>query len=119
MLEKVLSDIGSVGGIQASALVSNNGLIMVSDINSSHVNAKTIGAIVAMLTRSAVHTAKELFMGDIDYLLLNTHHGKIILIKVGSNAIFTVLADTNVDVSSTIKEMKRACEDIKNIFAQV
>jgi predicted regulator of Ras-like GTPase activity (Roadblock/LC7/MglB family) len=64
-LRTVLHDLGHIDGIQASALVSNEGLMMESNINTHNVDTKTYGAVIAMLTRSAIHTAKELNKPDI------------------------------------------------------
>lgn len=118
-LQTVLHDLGYIDGIQASALVSKDGLMMESNINTHSFDTKTFGAVIAMLTRSAIHTAKELNKGDIEYLVLFTKKGQILIIKVASHAILTVLTETGTDVSLTIGEMKRASEEIKNIFAHL
>jgi predicted regulator of Ras-like GTPase activity (Roadblock/LC7/MglB family) len=119
MIESVLRNIGSIDGIQASALISTNGLIMASEINTSNVDEETIGAIIAMLMRSAVHTLKELDKGEMEYILLNSTIGKIILIKTTSNAILTVLADTNTDVNFALNKMKKPLAEIEIIFSKV
>jgi len=118
-LESVLDELGSKEGIQASALVSKNGHIIVSDISNSCVENKTFGAIIAMLTRSAVHTAKELQKGRIKYLLLSAKNGQIIITRIDANAILTVLTDTNVNIISTINEMKNSCKKIRKIISQI
>jgi predicted regulator of Ras-like GTPase activity (Roadblock/LC7/MglB family) len=117
-LENVLAELGSEKGIQASAIVSKKGLIIVSNINSSSVDREIFGAMVAMLTRSAVHTAKELQQGKIKYLLLSAKKGIIIITRIDANAILTVLADTNVDIFSIINEMKNSCKKIRRIISQ-
>ena len=119
MIESVLRNIGSIDGIQASALISTNGLIMASEINMTNFDEETIGGTVAMLMRSAVHTLKVLDKGEMEYILLNSTIGKIILIRTTSNAILAVLTDTNVDVTFALKEMKKARAEIENIFAKV
>ena len=119
MIENVLHNISSIDGIQASALISTNGLMMASEINRTNFDEETIGGTVAMLMRSAIHTLKELDKGEMEYILLNSTIGKIILIKTTSNAILTVLTDTNVDVNIALKEMKIAREEIEIIFSKV
>ena len=119
MIESVLRNIGSIDGIQASALISTNGLIMASEINTSNVDEETIGAMIAMLMRSAVHTLKELDKGEMEYILLNSTIGKIILIKTTSNAILTVLTDTNTDVNFALNKMKKPLAEIEIIFSKV
>lgn len=118
-LERVLDDLGSKVSIQASALVSKNGHIMVSNISDSSVDNETFGAIVAMLTRSAVHTTKELKQGKIKYLLLSAKNGQIIVTRIDANAILTVLTDTNINIISTVSEMKKSCKKIRKIISQI
>ena len=118
-LEGVLEDLQSIEGIQASALISKNGVMMASDISNSSIDGETIGAMVAMLTRSAVHTTKELDKGEIKYLLLVTKYGQIIISKVDPNAILTVLTDTNANIILTINEMKISCKKIRNIIDKI
>lgn len=118
MLENVLTEIGLVGGIQASVLVSKEGLLMASDNTSSRVDADIIGAMVAMLVRSAGHASQELDKGELEYLLLHTKYGEIIIMKAGPDAILTVLTDTSENIGLTIIEMKRACMKIDNILGR-
>ncbi|TFH38773.1 MAG: hypothetical protein E4G94_11860, partial [ANME-2 cluster archaeon] len=83
---------------------------------SSGVDDDIIGALVAMLIRSAAHVSKELFKGGLDYLLLHTECGEIIIMKAGSNAILTVLTESSENIGLTIIEMKKASENVKNIL---
>jgi len=119
MLEEVMNDIVSIDAIQASVLTSNNGQMIAHKINSHNIDAGTIGAMVAMLTRSAVHTAKELNKGEVEYLLVNTQKGQIFIIKADPNSILAALTDTDANVSLIIGEMKKAREKMINIFAEV
>lgn len=116
MLDTILNEIGSVGGIQASVLVSKDGLMMASNNTSSGVDDNLIGALVAMLIRSAAHVSKELRKGVLDYLLLHTEYGEIIIMKAGSNAVFTLLTDSYENIGLTIMEMKKACEKVQIIL---
>lgn len=116
MLDVLLNEIGSVGSIQASVLVSNDGLMIASQNTSSGVDDNLIGALVAMLIRSATHVSKELLKGGLDYLLLHTECGEIIIMKAGSNAIFTLLTDSSENIGLTIIEMKKTCEKVENIL---
>jgi predicted regulator of Ras-like GTPase activity (Roadblock/LC7/MglB family) len=116
MLDYILNEIGSIGGIQASVLVSNDGLMMASNNTSSGVDDDIIGALVAMLIRSAAHVSKELLKEGLDYLLLHTARGEILIMKAGSNAIFTLLTDSSENIGLIIIEMKKACKKVENIL---
>jgi hypothetical protein len=114
-LENVLKDIEHIGDIQASAIVSKDGLMMVSNC-TGNVDANLIGAMVAMLIRSARHVVKELQKGSVEYILLHTDLGEILIMNVSSSAILCVITDKYESVGLTIVQMKKASGNIKNIL---
>lgn len=116
-LQNVLKDIEYIGDIEASAIVSKDGLMMVSDC-ASCVDANLIGAMVAMLIRSASHVAGELKKEDVEYIMLHTKLGEIIITKVSSSAILCVITEKNENVGLTIVQMGKASQDIRNILGE-
>ncbi len=116
-LTNILKEIELIGGIQASSIVSKDGLMMVSDC-TGNVDAKLIGAMVAMLIRSANHVVEELKKGGVEYLLLHTELGDILIMNVCSSAILCVITDKYENVGLTIVGMKKASVDIKNILGE-
>ena len=119
-LEEVLSDMMSISDIQASVLVSDNGLMVAGKSNIDSVGSENFASLIAMLMRSGTHTTRELKKKELEYLLVNTKNdGQIILIKAASNAILAVLTDTNTNSVSIIAEMKEAAEKIKNILSKI
>ncbi|MCL7415157.1 MAG: roadblock/LC7 domain-containing protein [ANME-2 cluster archaeon] len=116
-LEQILKDIEQIGDIQASTIVSKNGLMMVSNCIES-VDANTIGAMVAMLIRSATHVVKELEKEDLEYLLIHTRSGEILVMNVCSNAILCVMTNKYEKAGLTLVEMKKAGKKIKNILGE-
>ncbi len=116
-LGKVLKDIEYIGDIEASAIVSKDGLMMVSDCGG-FVDDAIIGAMVAMLIGSASHVSEELKKEDIEYLLLHTKLGEIIIMKVSSSAILCVITEKYENIGLTIVQMEKASENIKNILGE-
>lgn len=116
MLSKILSDLKNIGEIQASAIFSNDGLIMVSDTKSCDFGAEIIGAMVAMTIRSAERAARNLNKGEMEHLLLRTTEGNIFSMKAGPNAILTVLTELSGNEGLLILKMKDACKKIEKIL---
>jgi len=116
-LTNILKDIELIGGILASSIVSKDGLMMVSDC-TGNVDAKLIGAMVAMLIRSANHVVEELQKGGVEYLLLHTELGDILIMNVCTSAILCVITDKYENVGLTIVGMKKASVNIKNILGE-
>ena len=115
-----MSDMMSISDIQASVLVSDNGLMVAGKSNIDSVGSENFASLIAMLMRSGTHTTRELKKKELEYLLVNTKNdGQIILIKAASNAILAVLTDTNTNSVSIIAEMKEAAEKIKNILSKI
>ena len=111
-LKSVLKDIELIGDIQASSIVSKDGLMMVSDC-ANCVDANLIGAMVAMLIGSASHVSEELKKEDIEYLLLHTKLGEVIIMKVSSSAILCVITEKYENIGLTIVQMEKASETKK------
>ncbi len=116
-LGKVLKDIEYIGDIEASAIVSKDGLMMVSDC-TGNVDANLIGAMVAMLIRSASHVVEELKKGGVEYLLLHTEFGDILMMNVSSSAILCVITEKYENIGLTIVQMEKASQNIKNILGE-
>ena len=116
MLCEVLNDLKKIGDIQACAIFSNDGLIMVSDTECCDFGADTIGAMVAMTMSSAENAARNLNKGEMEHLTLKTKEGNIFSMKAGSDAILTLLTELNENDGLILLKMKGACEKIEKIL---
>lgn len=115
MLEKVLNDINSVGGVEASAVASRDGLLICSTISKKN-HAETFAAMSATMIGAAETATTELGKGIPDRIIVESKHGKILGTGAGSKALLLVMTKSDAGLGLVLIEMAKASEQIKRIL---
>jgi len=114
-LEKVLTDLRRTGDIEASAIVSRDGLLMASDIPES-VHAETFAAMSATMLGAAETAVAELKKGIPDRLIIESKEGKVITIGAGPKVLLVVLTAPEAGLGLILVEMERATDKLKGML---
>ncbi|MDP6627616.1 MAG: roadblock/LC7 domain-containing protein [Methanopyri archaeon] len=115
MLEKVLDDLRSVGDIEASAIVSRDGLLMASDM-ATGINAETFAAMSATMLGAAETAASELGRGLPDRVIVESEETKLIAIGTGPKALLVVMTSPEAGLGLILIELGKAADKIKMIL---
>ncbi len=115
MLEKVLDGLRSVGDIEASAIVSRDGLLMASDI-ATGINAETFAAMSATMLGAAETAAAELGRGLPDRIIVESEETKLIAIGTGPKALLVVMTSPEAGLGLILIELGKAADKIKMIL---
>ncbi|MDI6888231.1 MAG: roadblock/LC7 domain-containing protein [Methanocellales archaeon] len=115
MLEKVLTDLGRTGDIEASAIVSRDGLLMASDIPKS-VHADTFAAMSATMLGAAETAILELKKGIPDRVIVESRKGKVITIGAGPKALLVVMTPPEAGLGLILVNMEKAADKIKGLL---
>ncbi|RLI71779.1 hypothetical protein DRO97_09530 [Archaeoglobales archaeon] len=115
MLEKVLKDLKAVGDVEASAIVSRDGLLIASDIPQS-VNAEAFAAMTATMLGAAETATSELGKGIPDRVIVEGKEGKIVACGAGSKALLVLMANPNANLGLVLLEMGKASEKVKELL---
>ena len=115
MLEKVLRDLKSVGDIEASAVISRDGLLMAGDIPSD-VHAETFAAMSATMLGAAETAISELRRGIPERVIVESKEAKIIATGAGPKALLVVMANPKAGLGLILVEMGKAAEKIEKIL---
>lgn len=110
-LEKVLDNLSTVGGIEGSAVVSRDGLIIVSNLPAA-IDAETFGAMSATMTGAAETASSELKKGTPDRVLVESKKGKVISVSAGPTAILVALAGPDAKLGLVMLEISKAAKKI-------
>jgi uncharacterized protein len=97
--------------IEASAVVSLDGLIMASALPTD-VEEDRVSAMSAAMLSLGERIASELGRGMLEQVYIRGDHGFVILTAVGEEAVLTALARQNAKLGLVFLEMRRAAEDI-------
>lgn len=102
--------------IEASAIVSVDGLIMASALPAD-VEEDRVSAMSAAMLSLGERIASELGRGGLEQVYIRGNEGAIVLTSVGEEAVLTALARPDAKLGLIFLEMRRAAEDLAKLLA--
>jgi uncharacterized protein len=105
----------SVPDIEASAIVSVDGLTIASSLPAG-VEEDRVSAMSAAMLSLGDRIAHELGRGNLIQVYVKGEHGFVILSAVGEDAVLTVLAREDAKLGLVFFDMKRAAEDLRALL---
>ncbi len=117
-LRIVLESLGNVGGIKASAVISADGLPMVS-LMPQDVDPNNFAAMLASMVGAAETALKSLGSKNIlDRVIAESRDIRVVAVKAGEDAILTVMIDPNTNYGLILLEAKKASDQIAKIMKE-
>ncbi len=101
--------------VEASAVVSVDGLTMATALPAS-VEEDRVAAMSAAMLSLGERIAGELGRGKLDQVYIKGVGGFVILMAVGQEAVLTVLARQETKLGLLFLDMRRATEDLTNLL---
>ena len=114
MVERLRAMQAASPDIEASAIVSVDGLIMASALQAD-VEEDRVSAMSAAMLSLGERIAGELGRGTLDQVYIKGSNGFIILTSVGQEAVLTALARQEAKLGLIFLEMRRAAEDLTKL----
>ena len=100
--------------IEASAVVSVDGLIMASALPAD-VEEDRVSAMSAAMLSLGERISGELGRGGLDEVYIRGEEGFVLLTAVGDEAVLTALARDEAKLGMIFLEMRRAAEDLEQL----
>jgi len=116
LLEKILDDLQGVGGVELCAIVSKQGLLMVSREASQGLDSEAFAALTATLFMSAESTTMRLSSQKPKSIIVETKDKQLITYEAGPNALIVVLVGNEGYMGLILNELKKAAEKVRNIL---
>ena len=104
----------STPDIEASAVVSLDGLMMASSLPAG-MEEDRISAMSAAMLSLGERIAGELGRGYLDQVYIKGENGYVILMSVGDEAVLTVLARKQAKLGLIFLDMRRTVEQLEKI----
>jgi predicted regulator of Ras-like GTPase activity (Roadblock/LC7/MglB family) len=101
--------------VEASAIVSVDGLTMASALPSD-VEEDRVSAMSAAMLSLGERIATELGRGHLDQVYIRGESGFVILMSIGSEAVLTVLARQQAKLGLLFLDMRRAADDLSEMI---
>ncbi len=101
-------------GVQASALITPEGLPIVSKLNGKYSTTSDVimGAMSAALLSVGERAVNELKRGTLQHVLLAGEQGYLILTSIEEKAIFLALTTKKANLGFILLSMKKLGEEI-------
>lgn len=115
MIQQTLIELnGATADIEASALISTDGLMMASALPQG-MDEDRVGAMSAALLSLGERAARELARGALQRVLIQGERGYVIMSASGTEAVLTVLAKPNAKLGLIFLDMRRAAESLSRL----
>ncbi len=114
MVDRLRSMQAAAPDIEASAIVSVDGLIMASALQQG-VEEDRVSAMSAAMLSLGERISGELGRGGLEQVYIKGNNGSILLTSVGVEAVLTALARQEAKLGLIFLEMRRAAEDIAKL----
>lgn len=111
MVERLRTMQAAAPDIEASAIVSVDGLIMASALQQG-VEEDRVSAMSAAMLSLGERISSELGRAGLEQVYIKGSAGSIILTSVGDEAVLTAMARHDAKLGLIFLEMRRAAEDL-------
>ena len=101
--------------IQASAIVSVDGLIIASALPGS-VEEDRVSAMSAAMLSLGERISIELRRGELDQVYIRGDNGYVMLTSVGNDAVLTVMASVNAKLGLIFLDIKRTADALSELI---
>jgi predicted regulator of Ras-like GTPase activity (Roadblock/LC7/MglB family) len=106
ILRQELKKFRKLSDVMGSAIVRRDGLMILSDLSES-VNSKAIAAMAAAIVGTGETASKELGIGDMQEVLIESKQGKLISIGAGPESILVAMVKKKVNLGLILIEMEK------------
>jgi predicted regulator of Ras-like GTPase activity (Roadblock/LC7/MglB family) len=115
MMDRLRDLQASSTDVEASAVVSVDGLTMASALPSD-VEEDRVSAMSAAMLSLGERIATELGRGKLDQVYIKGQTGYVILMSIAAEAVLTVLARDQAKLGLLFLDMRRAAEDLEKLL---
>ncbi len=114
LVDRLRSMQAAAPDIEASAVVSVDGLIMASALQQG-VEEDRVSAMSAAMLSLGERISGELGRGTLEQVYIKGDNGSILLTSVGTEAVLTALTRQQAKLGLIFLEMRRAAEDLARL----
>jgi predicted regulator of Ras-like GTPase activity (Roadblock/LC7/MglB family) len=116
LLVSILEELnGSTADIEASGVISTDGLMMASVLPAS-MDEDRVGAMSAAMLSLGDRTAQELARGELEQVLIKGDKGYVLMTYAGDEAVLTVLTKSSAKLGLIFLDVKRAASRISEML---
>jgi hypothetical protein len=116
MLEEVLQDLDRMSNIEGSAIVSRDGLVIVSHL-PTRVARESFSAMSATMLGAGETAMMELARDPPERVMVETKTTRMVIVGASPETLLVVLCKYNVNLGLLFIQTQKAVEKIKEIMS--
>ena len=114
-VDKILGDLKNVGGVEACATASRDGLLIHAVMPKKQFG-ESFAAMSATMLGAAETATTELGKGVPNRVIVESEHGRLIAVGAGPKALLIVLVDSDTGLGLILLEIEKAAKKLKEIL---
>ncbi len=118
LINRMKETIQNSPDIEASAVVSLDGLIMASAL-PDNLSEDRISAMSAAMLSLGEQINKEMGRGSLEQLYTKGSNGYVVLLAIGSEAVLTNLVKPEAKLGIIFLELRRTADDLERILGEI
>ena len=115
LIDKVLSDLKTAGGVEACAAVSRDGLLIRSSLQKEQF-AESFAAMSATMLGAAETASIELGKGVPNRVIVESSQGRLIAVGAGRKALLVVIVNQDAGLGLVLLELDKAALSLKELL---
>ena len=115
LIKTSLRELKKVGGIDSSAVVTRDGLLVAADISEA-VDAETFAAMTATMVGAAETAMGEVGAGNPERVIVESGTVKIISMGAGPKTLLIVLTESDAPLGLVLLKMSETVEKITRLI---
>ncbi len=115
MVDKVLADLKKIGGVEACATATRDGLLIRAVMQQEQF-AESFAAMSATMLGAAETATTELGKGVPTRVIVESDHGRLIAVGAGPKALLMVLVNSDAGLGLVLLELEKSANKLKEIL---
>jgi predicted regulator of Ras-like GTPase activity (Roadblock/LC7/MglB family) len=115
MVDKLLTDLKNVGGVEASIAASRDGLLIRGNIPKEKLLA-SVAAMSATMLGAAETATTQVEKGLPTRVIVESEFGRLIIVGAGPKALLIILTNSNSSLGLILIELDKSAKMLKELL---
>ena len=115
LVDKLLSDLKTSGGVESCAAVSRDGLLIKSSMQKEQL-AESFAAMSATMLGAAETASTELGKGVPNRVIVESTQGRLIAVGAGPKALLVVIVSPEAGLGLILLELDKSAKTLKELL---
>lgn len=116
MVDKLLSDLKNIGGVEACAAASRDGLL-IRAVMQKELFVDSLAAMSATILGAAETATTRVEKGVPNRVIVETDYGRLVVVGAGPKALLILLAGQDTGLGLILLELEKSAMKLKEILA--